>query len=91
MVEESGKNGRVRNDTGTYAEQYPDDAFIKALRNAGDWVSSEEVSSIIGCSRETARRKLMALKEREETDTDVTVEHKVFGNTNTWKITEEVE
>lgn len=56
---------REREDTGRYTETVaPEDVLAVFERVTGPVVTSGDVAEALGCSRETARRKLRALEER---------------------------
>lgn len=53
-------------DSGRYTTSYPEEDFIRAVQDLGPAVGTQEIASEIGCSRDTAYRKLRALESKDE-------------------------
>lgn len=80
------KPHRVPNDTrndesGRFAEKYPDEAFLDALAGTGG-VGTQEVADAVGCPYDTAYSKLRALSA------DGRVESRKIANAHLWSVTE---
>lgn len=58
---------RTRDEhSGKYAEAYPEEAFIDAIREAGGMAGTQEVANAVGCVYDTAYKKLRKLEENEK-------------------------
>lgn len=51
-------------ETGRYRRDYPDEAFLHALREHDGLTAASTVAETVGCEAETARRRLSELAER---------------------------
>lgn len=80
MAEEHGPMpGADRDDeSGQYQETYPTEAFISALESEGGSAGTQDVADRVGCSYETAYKKLRSLTEDGEID------RRKVGNANLW-------
>lgn len=67
-------------DTGQFTETYPLDAFVDAIREMGGEAGTKAVAERIGCSYETAYKKLQTLKDAGEVD------HRQVGNAYLWEV-----
>ena len=67
--EETGgdEESQERTGGGRFGEQYPDTAFIEAVRELSPGRTSE-VAEIVGCDHETARLRLDALADVGQLD-----------------------
>ena len=70
-------------DSGKYTEKYPPDAFIAALEAEGGSAGTQPIADRVGCSYETAYKKLISLAEDGE------ISQQKVGNANLWKINNE--
>jgi len=70
-------------DSGKYTEKYPPDAFIAALEAEGGSAGTRPIAERIGCSYETAYKKLCSLADDGEID------RQKVGNANLWVIGDE--
>jgi GTP-sensing pleiotropic transcriptional regulator CodY len=53
-----------RNDeSGRYTDEYPREAFLDALRTLDGAGGTSEIASEVGCIRETAYKKLRAMRD----------------------------
>ena len=76
--------GADRDDeTGRFTETYPPDEFIEAIRDEGGEAATRGVADTVGCSYETAYKKLQALS------TTGAVDHRRVGNAYLWEIADE--
>lgn len=64
-------------ESGKLSEQYPDDAFLQAVKEH-EPASTKEVADAVGCSRRNADVRLKRLAE------DGVVRSKLVGNSLTW-------
>jgi len=67
-------------DTGKYTETYPPEDLINAIRDAGGAAGTQDVAEQVGCSYETAYKKLRALEDAGE------VTHRKVGNARLWEV-----
>jgi len=76
--------GANRDDeSGEYTETYPPDAFIAALEAEGGSAGTQPVADRVGCSYETAYKKLRALAD------DGRINRRKVGNANLWEVDDE--
>lgn len=82
MAEEhSPMPGADRDDeSGQYQETYPTEAFISALEAEGGSAGTQDVADRVGCSYETAYKKLRSLADDGEID------RRKVGNANLWVV-----
>lgn len=74
-------NDRGRDDdTGRYTEEYPPDDFVAAIEDAGGSAGTQDVADAVGCSYETAYKKLHKLANGG------TVDCRKVGNANLWVV-----
>ena len=64
-------------ETGKITQRYPDEEFIKVVKDSAP-ASTSEVAEGVGCSSDNAYRRLKALEEAGE------VESKMAGNSLIW-------
>jgi uncharacterized membrane protein len=70
-------------DTGRYSEEYPPDSFVDAIKSDGGATGTQDVANIVGCSYETAYKKLHKLAEAG------TIVRRKVGNVNLWVVDDE--
>jgi CTP-dependent riboflavin kinase len=70
-------------ESGKFREAYADKRFIEALRATDGMAGSKEVAGQVGCSYETAYRKLQRLADRGR------VTRRTVGNTIMWVLADE--
>lgn len=70
-------------DTGRFTETYPPDAFVEAIRDEGGEAGTRAIAERVGCSYETAYKKLQALKDAGE------VGYRQVGNAYLWEVNDE--
>ncbi|WP_058997517.1 hypothetical protein [Haloarcula sp. CBA1127] len=76
--------GANRDDnSGKYTETYPSDAFISALEAEGGSAGTQPIADRVGCSYETAYKKLRSLAD------DGRIGQQKVGNANLWEIDNE--
>lgn len=64
-------------DTGKFEEEYPQEAFLDAIREL-DSATTTEVAELVGCSYDLAYRRLNRLADED------TVKQTKIGNTFVW-------
>jgi len=69
-------------ETGRYTDEYPGEAFLKAIREAGELAGTGEIADAVGCAHDTAYKKLQAMEE------DGQVTSRLVGNSLVWSLTE---
>jgi len=69
--------------SGKFTEEYPREAFIRAIRDASGMASTSDVAGSVGCIRETAYKKL------KQMESDGEVNGRKFGNSLVWEIGDE--
>lgn len=74
--------GIDRRDDGVFTETYPPEDFLDALRQHGE-TGTSDIADHIGCSYETAYKKLRQLKD------DGRVTSRKIGNTRLWSVSDE--
>jgi len=67
-------------DSGQYTETYPREDFLDAVGDPGDMTGTQDVADAVGCSYESAYKKLRAL------DDEGAVESRKVANTRVWFI-----
>jgi predicted ArsR family transcriptional regulator len=73
--------GRSRDDdSGRYSASYSAEDFTRALEALGGSAGTRDIADEIGCHRDTARRRLIALEE------DGVVEKTVVGDAALWEL-----
>lgn len=83
---------REREDSGRYTETVtPDDVIEVFAQVDGPVVTSGDVSDALGCSRETARRKLRALEEEGRVRSRKTTGRVVWWLTDSAQATMEID
>lgn len=70
-------------ETGQFTETYPPDAFIDTIREEGGKAGTKAVAERVGCSYETAYKKLHALADAGEID------YRQVGNAYLWEAQDE--
>jgi hypothetical protein len=65
-------------DSGQYTETYPAERFVDAIAELDDMVGTQDVADHVGCSYETAYKKLRQLED------DGTIESKKVANARVW-------
>lgn len=70
-------------DSGKYTEKYPSDAFISALQAEGSSAGTQPIADRVGCSYETAYKKLRSLAD------DGKIDRQKVGNANLWVMNDE--
>lgn len=79
-----GSNDRDRDaDTGRYSEEYPPADFVDAIQADGGATGTQDVADAVGCSYETAYKKLHELADGG------TINRRKVGNVNLWEIVDE--
>lgn len=79
-----GSDDRNRDaDTGQYSEKYPLEMFVDAIRADGGATGTQDVADTIGCSYETAYKKLHKLAD------DGAIVRRKVGNVNLWVVDNE--
>ncbi len=74
-------NDRDRDDeTGQYSEEYPPGDFVDAIKADGGATGTQDVADAVGCSYETAYKKLHALAD------DGVIDRRKVGNVNLWVV-----
>lgn len=51
------------NDSGQYTETYPTDGFLDAIDDVDGVAGTQDVADAVGCSYETAYKKLRSLED----------------------------
>ncbi|RJX42911.1 transcriptional regulator [Halonotius aquaticus] len=72
--------GERDDKTGQYTDEYPEEAFLDAIRSADQMLGTGEIADAVGCAHDTAYKRLQKLEEE-----DVLGSQKV-GNTIVWFI-----
>lgn len=76
--------GADRDDeSGKYRSKYPTEDFLDAIADAGGTAGTQDVADAVGCSYETAYKKLRALEDSGA------VESTKFGNARAWSVDDE--
>lgn len=70
-------------DTGQFTETYPLGAFMEAIREMGGEAGTQTIAERVGCSYETAYKKLQKLKDAGDVD------HRQVGNAYLWEVGDE--
>lgn len=79
-----GSDDRNRDaDTGQYSEKYPPEMFVDAIRADGGATGTQDVADTVGCSYETAYKKLHKLAD------DGAIVRRKVGNVNLWVVDNE--
>lgn len=81
--ESESASGRERNDSGRYREEYPHEEFVAAVRDADGGAGTQDVADAVGCSYETAYKKLRALEDAGD------LNHRKVGNARLWEAADE--
>jgi predicted ArsR family transcriptional regulator len=76
--------GRDREEeSGKYSPTYQPEDFITALDELGGSAGTKDIADEVGCHRDTARRRLLALQE------DDRVEKTTVGDAALWTLTDD--
>lgn len=67
-------------DSGQYTETYPTEKFTEAIEDGGGMVGTQDVADHVGCSYETAYKKLRNL------ESDGTVSSRKVANARVWTL-----
>lgn len=67
-------------ESGRFTEEYPPTELITAIRDAGGAAGTQEVADAVGCSYETAYKKLRRLEDDDE------LTHRKVGNARLWRV-----
>jgi transposase len=67
-------------ESGRFTEEYPSEELVAAIRNAGGAAGTQEVATTVGCSYETAYKKLRRLEDAGE------LTHRKVGNARLWEV-----
>ncbi|MFC7155177.1 helix-turn-helix domain-containing protein [Halomarina halobia] len=70
-------------DSGQYSETYPTAEFLDAVADSGGMASTQDVADYVGCSYETAYKKLRAL------ESDGSVTSRKVANARLWQLPDE--
>lgn len=74
-----GMPGAERDDdSGQYTETYPTDEFLEAIDDVDGMAGTQDVADAVGCSYETAYKKLRSLEDAG------TVESEKVANARVW-------
>lgn len=65
-------------DSGQYTETYPREAFLEAVGSPGDMTGTQDVADEVGCSYESAYKKLRALAD------EGVIESRKVANARVW-------
>jgi predicted ArsR family transcriptional regulator len=65
-------------DSGQYTETYPTEEFLDAIAAADDMAGTQDVADYVGCSYETAYKKLRQLED------EGAVESRKVANARVW-------
>lgn len=61
--------GKDRDEqSGQYEDTYPDDEFFAVIQKHGGAADTREIAEGVGCHRDTARRRLNTLADKEILD-----------------------
>jgi predicted ArsR family transcriptional regulator len=66
------------NDNGQYTETYPTDEFLGAIDDVDGMAGTQDVADAVGCSYETAYKKLRSLEDAGD------VESEKVANARVW-------
>ncbi len=72
--------GERDDKTGKYTDEYPEEAFLDAIRNADQMLGTGEIADAVGCAHDTAYKRLQKIEE------DNIVGSQKVGNTIVWFI-----
>jgi len=72
--------GERDDETGQYTDEYPEEDFLNAIREADQMLGTGEIAASVGCAHDTAYKRLQELE-----DNGVLGSQKV-GNTIVWFI-----
>jgi predicted ArsR family transcriptional regulator len=76
--------GADRDDeSGQYTETYPTEEFIDAIADTGDVAGTQDVADYVGCSYETAYKKLRKLEDAGD------VESQKVANARVWLLADD--
>lgn len=67
-------------ESGRFTEEYPPEELVAAIRDAGGAAGTQEVAERVGCSYETAYKKLRWLEDAGE------IAHRKVGNARLWEV-----
>ena len=83
-IEQSNVTNDARDDqTGKFAEKFPDEVFYDAIRSAGGAAGTQDIADRVGCEYTTAYSRLRSLE-----DEGVVVGDKV-ANARLWRLKDE--
>ena len=72
--------GERDDETGQYTDEYPQEAFIAAIKNSDQMLGTGEIADSVGCAHDTAYKRLQKLEENGG------VGSQKVGNTIVWFI-----
>lgn len=67
-------------ESGKYTETYPPEAFVDAVRDADGLAGTQAVADAVGCSYELAYKRLRALEDTGDVDSQK------VGNARVWSV-----
>lgn len=70
-------------DSGQYQEKYSTDYFLEAIESADGVVGTQDVADHVGCSYETAYKKLRSLEDSGS------ISSSKVGNARVWTVSDE--
>ena len=65
-------------DSGQYTETYPTEEFLEAIDNADGMAGTQDVADGVGCSYETAYKKLRKLEDAGSVDSQKVANARVW-------------
>lgn len=65
-------------DSGQYTETYPTEAFLDAIDNVDGMTGTQDVADAVGCSYETAYKKLRSLEDAGTVDSEKVANARVW-------------
>jgi GTP-sensing pleiotropic transcriptional regulator CodY len=79
-----GDSDRDRDeDSGRYVDKYPPEEILEAIDDLSGTAATSEVADAIGCSRDTAYKKLQLMEERGQ------VTSRRAGGIRVWSVVDE--
>jgi len=78
-------NAERDDESGKYTSTYPREAFVDAVRAADGFAGTQDVADAVGCSYELAYKRLRALADAGD------VESQKVANARVWVVTEDTE
>ena len=70
-------------DSGQYTETYPPEEFLAAIADADGMAGTQDVADSVGCSYETAYKKLRGLEDED------TIESQKVANARAWLLVDD--